>query len=40
MAIPNNLTLTWLGHSTFKITTPEGKIVLIDPWVRRQSGLP
>lgn len=25
--------LTWLGHSTFRITTPGGKIILIDPWV-------
>jgi L-ascorbate metabolism protein UlaG (beta-lactamase superfamily) len=25
--------ITWLGHSTFRITTPGGKTVLIDPWV-------
>ncbi len=25
--------LTWLGHATFKITTPGGKAVLVDPWV-------
>ncbi len=25
--------LTWLGHSTFRIETPGGKTVLIDPWV-------
>ncbi len=25
--------ITWLGHSTFKITTPSGKVVLVDPWV-------
>ena len=25
--------LTWLGHATFKAETPEGKTVLIDPWV-------
>ncbi len=25
--------LTWLGHATFRIETPNGKIVLIDPWV-------
>lgn len=23
-----------LGHATFKVTTPEGRIVLIDPWLR------
>ncbi len=22
----------WLGHSGFKITSPEGKVILIDPW--------
>lgn len=25
--------LTWYGHSAFKITTPNGKILLIDPWI-------
>lgn len=25
--------LTWYGHSAFKITTPEGKVLLIDPWI-------
>jgi len=27
------LKLTWLGHATFRIETPGGKTVLIDPWV-------
>lgn len=25
--------LTWLGHATFRIETPGGKILIIDPWV-------
>src|SRR5215467_11851097 len=25
--------ITWLGHATFKIVSPGGKVVLIDPWV-------
>ena len=25
--------ITWLGHATFRIETPGGKIVLLDPWV-------
>ncbi len=25
--------LTWLGHATFRIETPGGKTVLVDPWV-------
>ncbi len=29
----NGVHITWLGHATFKITTPGGKVVLIDPWV-------
>lgn len=29
----NGIKITWLGHATFRIETPEGKTVLIDPWV-------
>lgn len=25
--------LTWLGHATFRIETPEGKILYVDPWI-------
>jgi L-ascorbate metabolism protein UlaG (beta-lactamase superfamily) len=25
--------LTWLGHATFRVETPGGKIVIIDPWI-------
>ena len=25
--------LTWYGQSAFKITTPSGKVLLIDPWI-------
>lgn len=25
--------IQWLGHSFFRITSPEGKIILIDPWL-------
>jgi L-ascorbate metabolism protein UlaG (beta-lactamase superfamily) len=32
--------LTWLGHSTFKITTPGGKVVVIDPWVTSNPACP
>ena len=27
------ISLTWLGHSTFRIQTPEGKTLYIDPWI-------
>ena len=29
----NGIKLTWLGHSTFRIETPGGKTILVDPWV-------
>jgi L-ascorbate metabolism protein UlaG (beta-lactamase superfamily) len=25
--------LTWLGHAAFKIETPTGKVILVDPWI-------
>ena len=33
MTVVRGNSLTWLGHSTFKITSVEGNILLIDPWV-------
>jgi len=32
--------LTWLGHSAFRIITPTGNVVLIDPWVRTNPMTP
>jgi L-ascorbate metabolism protein UlaG (beta-lactamase superfamily) len=29
----NGIKITWLGHATFRIETPGGKLILIDPWV-------
>ena len=29
----NGVQITWLGHAAFKIVTPGGKVVLIDPWI-------
>lgn len=26
--------IQWLGHAAFSITTPNGKVLLIDPWIR------
>jgi len=25
--------LTWYGHSAFRIVTPAGKVILLDPWI-------
>ena len=32
--------ITWLGHSTFKIETGEGRILLIDPWLQGNPACP
>lgn len=32
--------ITWLGHSTFAITTPSGKVVLLDPWLTGNPACP
>ena len=29
----NGIKITWLGHATFRIETPAGKTIIIDPWV-------
>lgn len=34
------ITATWLGHSTFSIQTPEGKHLLIDPWIAGNPACP
>lgn len=30
--------LTWFGHAAFAITTPKGKVLLIDPWLRNPAN--
>ena len=30
--------LKWFGHAAFSITTPKGKVLLIDPWLRNPSN--
>ena len=32
--------VTWLGHAAFRITTPNGKIIIIDPWVKSNPACP
>lgn len=36
----NGVRITWLGHSTFRIETPGGKTLLIDPWVMNNPACP
>src|SRR5260370_6206079 len=33
MAQLNGAQITWLGHATFKVTTSQNKVILIDPWI-------
>ncbi|HUM47291.1 MAG TPA: metal-dependent hydrolase [Chitinophagales bacterium] len=36
----SNSQLQFLGHATFRIVTPEGKIILIDPWLTGNEFIP
>jgi L-ascorbate metabolism protein UlaG (beta-lactamase superfamily) len=33
MPLGNGAKLTWFGHATFRLETPGGKRVMIDPWI-------
>ncbi|HKC66018.1 MAG TPA: metal-dependent hydrolase, partial [Pyrinomonadaceae bacterium] len=30
--------IKWFGHAAFSVTTPRGKVLLIDPWLRNPSN--
>jgi L-ascorbate metabolism protein UlaG (beta-lactamase superfamily) len=32
-ALAGATTLTWLGQSAFKVETPSGKVLFLDPWI-------
>ena len=32
--------LLWLGQAAFRLTTPSGKVIVIDPWLRPNPGTP
>jgi L-ascorbate metabolism protein UlaG (beta-lactamase superfamily) len=34
------VTMTWLGHSTFLFRTPQGQVVLVDPWLAGNPSCP
>ncbi|MCC6446414.1 MAG: metal-dependent hydrolase [Armatimonadetes bacterium] len=40
MSLNRDVAITWLGHSTFKIKSPGGKILVIDPWVSSNPACP
>src|SRR4028118_1842288 len=37
-ATAQETTLKWHGHSAFSVTTPNGKVLLIDPWIKNPSN--
>ncbi|UOQ71225.1 MBL fold metallo-hydrolase [Hymenobacter cellulosilyticus] len=37
---PEPTTIQLLGHATFKITTPEKKVILVDPWLFNNPYIP
>jgi L-ascorbate metabolism protein UlaG (beta-lactamase superfamily) len=40
MAGRGRMAITWYGHSTFVITTPGGKRVVLDPWLEQNPMCP
>lgn len=40
MQLPKGLSITYLGHASFKVVTPGGKTVLIDPWLEGNPSCP
>ncbi|MBX3157305.1 MAG: metal-dependent hydrolase [Deltaproteobacteria bacterium] len=37
-AAPPKTTVTWYGHAAFKIETPNGKTILVDPWLQNPAN--
>ena len=33
-------TMTWLGHATFRLTLPDERVILIDPWLQSNPSCP
>jgi L-ascorbate metabolism protein UlaG (beta-lactamase superfamily) len=41
MVIPmSSLSFTWLGHATFRMTSPGGKRIIFDPWLTTNPACP
>lgn len=38
--VENKTQVQWLGQSTFKITTPGGKVIVVDPWLTSNPKTP
>ena len=37
---PDGIEITWLGHATFRLRSPGGKTILVDPWVMNNPACP
>jgi L-ascorbate metabolism protein UlaG (beta-lactamase superfamily) len=35
-----NAELQWFSRAGFKLTTPDGKVIMIDPWIKGANKLP
>ena len=40
MALGNGIEITWLGHATFRIKSPNGKVLLTDPFLEGNPSTP
>jgi len=40
MSRSHGVRLTWLGHATFQIISPQEKVILIDPWLEKNPACP
>lgn len=40
MVLKRDCAITWYGHSTFKVVSPKGVHILIDPWVMGNPACP
>jgi L-ascorbate metabolism protein UlaG (beta-lactamase superfamily) len=38
--IDMNATITWLGHATMRLVLPDGRVILIDPWLEGNPACP
>ncbi len=36
----DTLSITWLGHASFKMDTPGGKTLYLDPWLEENPSCP
>lgn len=40
MELPHGLEITFIGHASFRVKTPAGKIVYIDAWLQQNPAAP